>query len=140
MRIDIPDDKKLVHEMVIPVRWSDMDAMGHVNNANYFRYMEAARIEWLSSIDCRPNARGEGVVIVNAFCNFHRQFEYPANVLIKTYVGALGRTSFETWVTMEKAGQPGELYASGGATTVWVDAQAQKSVPLPGRLRQILSE
>ena len=39
MKIDIPDQKKLVFETHIAVRWGDMDAMGHVNNATYFRYM-----------------------------------------------------------------------------------------------------
>ena len=31
----------------MPIRWGDMDALGHVNNTVYFRYMEQARIEWL---------------------------------------------------------------------------------------------
>ncbi|MDB5730556.1 MAG: thioesterase superfamily protein, partial [Variovorax sp.] len=32
MKIDIPEHKKLVYEMSIPIRWGDMDAMGHLNN------------------------------------------------------------------------------------------------------------
>ena len=138
MKFEIPAIKKLVFEMTIPIRWGDMDAMGHVNNANYFRYMETARIDWLRSIGCQPDARGEGVVIVNAFCNFHRQFEYPADVLLRLYVSAPGRSSFDSWATMEKVGEPGVLYASGGATTVWVDFPAQKSAPMPDWLRQLL--
>ena len=49
MRIEIPEEKKLVHESIIPVRWGDMDALGHVNNAVYFRYIEQARVNWLDS-------------------------------------------------------------------------------------------
>lgn len=30
--------KKLVHTLRMPIRWGDMDAMGHVNNTNYFRF------------------------------------------------------------------------------------------------------
>jgi len=140
MRIDLPEQKKLVHEMTIPIRWGDMDAMGHVNNGAYFRYMEIARIDWLRSIGGQPNPRGEGVVIVNAFCNFLRQFEYPADVRIKTYVSQPGRSSFESWATMEKVSEPGVLYATGGATTVWVDFPTQKSAPLPPWLRQVVSD
>ena len=139
MRIDIPEQKKLVYEMTIPIRWGDMDAMGHINNTVYFRYMETARIDWLQSIGCQPDAQGEGVVIVNAFCNFHRQFEYPGDILIKTYVSDPGRSSFESWATMEKVGEPGVLYATGGATTVWVDFPKQKSAPLPDWLRQVVT-
>jgi acyl-CoA thioester hydrolase len=39
MKIDIPERKKLVLETRFPVRWGDMDAMGHVNNAVYFLYL-----------------------------------------------------------------------------------------------------
>ncbi len=73
MKLEIPEAKKLVFEMVIPVRWGDMDAMNHLNNAMYFRYLETVRIEWMNSIGCAPDASGEGPVIVNAFCNFYKQ-------------------------------------------------------------------
>ncbi len=36
-----------LYSQTINVRWSDMDAIGHVNNARYFTYMEQVRIEWL---------------------------------------------------------------------------------------------
>jgi acyl-CoA thioester hydrolase len=50
MKIEIPDKKKLVHEMQTAIRWSDMDAMGHLNNGRYFRYMETVRIDWMYAI------------------------------------------------------------------------------------------
>ena len=54
MRFDLPEDKKLTYEMVIPIRWGDMDAMGHVNNTIYFRYLEIIRIEWLHKAGGAP--------------------------------------------------------------------------------------
>jgi len=95
MRIEIPERKKLVHEMRFAVRWGEMDAMGHVNNTVYFRYLENARIAWMEAIGCHPDPRGEGLVIVNAFCNFYRQLEFPAEVLLKLYVSDPGRTTFD---------------------------------------------
>ena len=147
--------------MSIPIRWGDMDAMGHVNNASYFRYLETIRIDWMRSIGCifwgpnsphraadpRGEAHGvaaepvsdpdkhEGLVIVNAFCNFYKQLEYPGDVLLKMYASDPGISSFESWYTMERADNPGVLYAAGGATTVWVDYKAQESRPLPDWLR-----
>ena len=140
MKIDIPDQKKLVFETHIAVRWGDMDAMGHVNNATYFRYMETARIDWFRSIGCVPDAHGEGPVIVNAFCNFYRQFEYPDEVLLKMYVSDPGRTTFESWATMEKVAAPGVVCAAGGATTIWVNFPQQKAVGLPDWIRAIVSD
>lgn len=140
MKIHIPDQKKLVFETHIAVRWGDMDAMGHVNNATYFRYMETARIDWFRSIGCVPDAQGEGPVIVNAFCNFYRQFEYPDEVLLKMYVSDPGRTTFESWATMEKVAEPGVVCAAGGATTIWVNFPQQKAVGLPDWIRAIVSD
>jgi acyl-CoA thioester hydrolase len=82
MRIEIPDKKKWVYEKVSPIRWGDMDAMGHLNNGSYFRYLETARIDWFTQLGCSPLPTGGGPVIINAFCNFYKQLEYPGDVLI----------------------------------------------------------
>jgi acyl-CoA thioester hydrolase len=138
MRIDIPDEKKLVYEMVIPMRWGDMDAMGHVNNTLYFRYLEIVRIEWLYKLGGPPDPSGQGAVIVNAFCNFIRQLSYPGDVLARQFAANPGRTSFDTFTTLERTDEPGVLYATGGATTVWIDLPLQKSVALPDWLREAI--
>lgn len=139
MRFDIPEHKKRIHTMVIPIRWGDMDAMGHVNNTLYFRYMEIARLQWMFDSGVPANPQGEGPVIVNAFCNFIKQFEYPGEVLIHTYTGAVGHTSFDTYHVMSRTDDPDTVYANGGATVVWVDFPNQKSAPMPDRLRAQIS-
>jgi acyl-CoA thioester hydrolase len=139
MRFDIPEKKKLLLEMTIPIRWGDMDLMGHVNNTLYFRYFEILRIEWGRRHAARPNPRGEGVVIVNTFCNFHKQLEYPGDLLGRYFVGAVGRSSFDCYMTLERLDDPGVVYAAGGAKTVWVDFPKQKSAPLPDWLRALLA-
>ncbi len=131
MRIEIPERKKRVFEMIHPIRWGDMDAMGHVNNTVYFRYLESARIAWFDSIGCVPNPKGVGPVIVNAFCNFYKQLEYPGDIRVTMYASDPARTTFETWGTIERTDHPGVIYAAGGATTIWTDFAAQKAVPLP---------
>ena len=138
MRIDLPDKKRLVFEMTFPIRWGDMDAMGHVNNVTYFRYLETVRIEWMYSLGMMPNPRGEGIVIINAFCNFLIQLEYPGDVLAKMYVANAGRSSFDKFITLERTDQPGLIHASGGATTVWIDSVRKKSVPLPDAMRRLI--
>ena len=139
MRIEIPEVKKLVFEMRLPIRWGDMDAMNHVNNTSYFRYMETCRIDWMRSIGCQPDPQGEGPVIVNAFCNFYRQLQYPGDVLVRMFASSPGRSTFETWVTMARADQPDTIDAAGGATTIWVDFPAQKAKTLPDWLRAIVT-
>ena len=86
--MDVPEAPRIiVFEMEIPIRWGDMDAMGHVNNTVYFRYMEQARISWFEALGLQPDPLGEGPVIVNAACTFARQLEYPGTVLVRHYVG-----------------------------------------------------
>jgi acyl-CoA thioester hydrolase len=113
--------KKLVHTMRMPIRWGDMDAMGHVNNTVYFRYLEQARIEWFSEVECEPDPNGEGPVIINARCTFIKQLKYPGEIEISTYVGIPGRSSFETYHEIRRVDQPEILSAEGGAKVVWVD-------------------
>ena len=139
MRFEVPADKKLTHEMVIPIRWGDMDAMGHVNNTVYFRYFEVARLEWLQRVGAPPSPLGTGPVIVNAFCNFIRQVEFPGDLLARHYVTNPGRSSFDTYITLERTDQPGVLCAEGGAKTVWADSAKKKSAPLPDWLRQLVA-
>ncbi|TDM09448.1 MAG: thioesterase [Ideonella sp. MAG2] len=140
MRFELPRQKKLAFEMNIPIRWGDMDAMGHVNNTVYFRYFETVRVEWMHQMGGPPDPGGEGPVIVNAFCNFLKQLEYPGTVLARLYVANPGRSSFDTFITLERADQPGVVYAEGGATTVWMDFPSGKSAPMPDWLRALVSE
>ncbi|MGE0100424.1 MAG: acyl-CoA thioesterase [Hydrogenophaga sp.] len=134
MKFVLPEKKTQVFRMTIPIRWGDMDAMGHVNNTTYFRYLETIRIEWMRTIGSQPDPLGAGPVIVNAFCTFHQQLEYPGDVVATMYVSDVGRSSFESWCTLERADDPGTVYASGGATTVWVDFPKKKSTPLPASM------
>jgi acyl-CoA thioester hydrolase len=138
MRFEIPEAKKFVHQMHMPIRWGDMDAMGHVNNTLYFRYLEIIRIEWMHRAGGAPNPEGDGLVIVNAFCNFIKQLEYPGELLAKLYVANPGRSSFDSYSTLERTDQPGVIYAAGGATVVWTNFPQQKSIPLPAAMRALI--
>ncbi|UVW27342.1 thioesterase family protein [Massilia sp. H6] len=133
--------KQLVHTMTMPIRWGDMDAMGHVNNTVYFRYIETARIAWLEQVGALPDPSSEGPVIVSAHCSFLKQLTYPGQIEVTTWVGPPGRSSFEVSHEIRlvgPGGQAGALHAEGGAKVVWVEFRAEKSKPLPDRLRALL--
>jgi len=138
LRFTLPEQKKFVHEIVIPLRWGDMDAMGHINNTVYFRYFEIARLDWIFRVGGSTDLSGPGPVIVNAFCNFLRPLEFPGDVLVRQYVAHPGRSSFDTYLTLERTDMPGVIWAEGGARTVWTDYKARKSVPMPDWFRALL--
>jgi acyl-CoA thioester hydrolase len=60
-------------------------------------------------------------------------------VRMKMYVSDPGRTTFESWGTMERADQPGVIHAAGGATTIWVNFKSQKAATMPEWLRAVVS-
>jgi acyl-CoA thioester hydrolase len=130
--------RTLLHVMRIPVRWGDMDAMGHVNNTVYFRYAEQSRIEWLESLGYSLDAgREEAAVIVNASCTFLIPITYPATVEVRLYAGKPGRSSVPTYYEMRCVGDE-TLYAEGAAKIVWFDPATGKSIPLPDRIRTLV--
>jgi acyl-CoA thioester hydrolase len=137
MRLDIPEHKILVHELNLPIMWGDMDSLGHVNNTVYFRYMEQARVSWIDAITGSVGDEQEGPVIANAFFNFYRPVVFPGELLVKLYVAAPGRTSIDTFATIERADEPGSPYAAGGATLVWVSAVTGRSTALPPAIRAL---
>ena len=135
---DAPPDRH-VHTYAMPIRWGDMDAMGHVNNAVYFRYIESARIAWFDSLGFVADPRGTGPVVVNASCTFLRPLVYPGDIELRTFAGKPGRSSFETRVEIRIRGED-ILYAEGRAKVVWVDHAAGKSIPLPDAMRRLIEE
>ncbi len=139
MRFELPADKKLVHTLTLSLRWGDMDAMGHINNTLYFRYMEMCRLDWIFKLGVSTQLDGEGPVIVNAFCNFLRQLTFPGDVQVSMYVANAGRSSVDTYHTIERTDEPGLVWAEGGARMVWTDYAARRSAPMPDWFRAHLA-
>lgn len=126
--------------MRMPLRWGDMDAMGHVNNVMYFEYLQQARVEWLVSAGYAPDgANGVGPVVVHAHCSFLRQIRYPGDIEIRTAIGQVGRSSIETIQQIVRVDAPDVVCAEGGAKVVWANFVEERSVPIPDALRALLT-
>lgn len=132
---------KFVHELLIPIRWYDMDAFGHVNTSVYFTYFEQARISWWMELThAEFKMEDVGPVVVKASCTFHKSVIFPETLSVKVYAGPPGRSSYETFYQICSSKNPDLLYADGYAKIVWVDRKLERSVPLPEKLRTILME
>jgi acyl-CoA thioester hydrolase len=129
-------NKKLVHVEKIPIRWGDMDAMGHVNNTVYFRYMEQARISWFDALVPAAEAwKDTGIVIANASCNFKRALNYPGIVEVRVTIDPPGGSSVPTFYELM---MDNDLYADGAAVVVFIDMKSQKPVRIPEGIRSLL--
>jgi acyl-CoA thioester hydrolase len=79
-----------------PVRWGDMDVLGHVNNSNYFRYCEEGRVKFFTDSNIRA-ALGHvklGFVVAYIDCKFKFPVTYPDNLIIGTKVEKIGKDRF----------------------------------------------
>lgn len=128
----------------LPVRWSDMDELGHVNNAVYQTYFEQARIElfetWADEGQGWPGAPETGPVLVAVEAQFKKPVVYPATVVVRMTAGAPGRTSFPLDCELTVEGDEQTVYATARTTLVWIDRATGKPVPLPDALRRRLPE
>ena len=122
------------------VRWGDMDAMGHVNNAAYFTYCESARIAFFRSLgldDVSASSR-HGPAVVSATLDFRHQVHFPASLEVGTRVSKTGRTSFTLEYAIFRTGTD-EVVAQGSSVVVWVDYRAGASRPLPEEIKAAVS-
>lgn len=118
------------------VRWSDMDALGHVNNARYFTYFEQARVAYFERLaQAVPGRRPAfGTILVSTRCDFLRPLAYPEVVV----VGAKVREVRTTSLSMDYAifgGPDREVCAVGSAVIVVYDYEKKVKVPVPPDLR-----
>jgi acyl-CoA thioester hydrolase len=134
------EDRKLAHVERIPIRWGDMDAMGHVNNTVYFRYMEQTRISWFDNLlPHRDASKGTGIVVASTSCNFRRPMRYPGTVEVKLFTEAPGASSVTTYYELRVNDEP-QPYADGTAVVVFIDPHTKKPNRIPDAIRNLIKE
>jgi len=133
------EQKILVYQLSLPVRWADMDVNAHVNNTRYFTYFESARLAWFESVCARGQRNGQGAVVAHASCNYRRPIPYPETVRVNLYVGAPRRSSFTTYYDLFSASDESIKYGDGQAVMVWVDRASGKSLPIADYMRSVLA-
>jgi len=128
---------KLLFETEFPVRWGDMDSMGHVNNVMYFRYFEQARLDWYEQLGL-DNLTPERIkfVIVDNHAEYLKPVVYPMHVKVQMFGHSPGKSSF---ISSYELTVSDVIYTRGSAKVVWIDTVAQKSVPLPDDVRALVS-
>lgn len=131
---DLPGD--FGHRHRVEVRFADTDAMGHVNNAVYLAYVEAARLAWWAELTGEPierePGRAEGLILAEAEVAFRSPVFYGEAVLVESRATRIGRTSLalEHRLSAARAGGPARLVAVCRSTIVRYDYVAGRPVAL----------
>ncbi len=124
---------------VIPVRWGDMDADGHVNSTVFFRYFEEARMSWASSLGLAVKPPGVIPVVKNTACRFDAPIGYPCNLAVRIHCARLGNSSLSLGYTVVDAADPQISHAMGSSVWVWIASATGRPVAMPEVLRSACS-
>lgn len=123
------------HLTPITVRFRDIDAMGHVNNAVFFTYLETARVEYIRNVVLQTKSRNlpeAGVILAEISCQFKIPIFYGQAVEVGTRVAEMRNSSILIDQHIEADGQ---LAATARAVVVHYDYQTGKSVRIPDDMR-----
>lgn len=124
-------------ETVVQVRWSDMDAMGHVNNAAYLTYLETAREPWFGALGVDESYLRFAMRRIEVDYLSQLTFDDGA-VRVTIELDGVGTTSIRTRERMT-AESDGRLVVEAKAVIVRLDEAGTGSAPLPDALRDRLS-
>lgn len=133
----MPDDFRFHCE--VEVRFRDLDAMGHVNNAVYFTYFEVARTHYMRALGHRPPdeisfADLYPFIMLDVYCKYLAPAVLSQKLLVYLRTSRLGTKSyeFEYLITDLKDGRP---IAVGNSTQVYYDYRQEKTLPIPDDFR-----
>jgi acyl-CoA thioester hydrolase len=127
------------HKCQLQIRWADLDAFKHINNASYLIYMQEARADftWFARI-----ARGEepllaDMVVARAEVDFLSPIHQSGTTLdVEIYIEKISNSSF---VMVYEMSQGGTLRARGKTVQVGVDMETEKARRLRDIEREFLS-
>lgn len=125
--------------IAFPVAWGEMDALGHVNNVVYIRWLENGRVAYLAALGMEDFLEGSGVgpILASIQCRFKAPVVFPDTVTVATRVSALtdDRMTFHHRVLSESLGR---IVAEGEGVMVSYDYAAGRKAPLPQRIRDAI--
>ncbi len=133
----------MAYELPIRVYWEDTDAGGIVFYANYLKFFERARTEWLRSLGVGQQALREATggmfVVSETAVKYHRPARLDDELLVTARLQESGRASItiaqQAW---RKTGNAPELLCEGSIRIGWVSAASMKPERIPGSILEVL--
>ena len=125
-------------EWPIRVYYEDTDLQGVVYYANYFRYMERARTEWLSALGVERDTllaeEGKYFVVVDTYLKFLKPARFNEMLTATARLSEQTRASFRIEQQIYRDGLEGELLCDGWIKAAYVDANTQRALRIPDTL------
>lgn len=112
-----------------------MDTLCHVNNVQFFRYLESGRVGYIYEVLERSLEDTQTLVLADIRCRFIQQLEYPSTIEVASRVSRLGNASLDITNAIYRQGEA-QPVATAVAVGVWFDMSTQRSAAFPEALRQ----
>ena len=125
--------------VVVEVRFRDLDALGHVNNAVYLTYFEIARTHYWTQLFGIQSYDEFGFLVVRTECNYRSPAHFGEKLRVATGITALKNSSFVFDYEVTEMGS-GRLIADGKSVQVCFDAKEQRTIEIPAGLRKKVTE
>jgi acyl-CoA thioester hydrolase len=128
------------HTYLCPVRWFDLDAYQHVNNVQFLRFLEEARVDFLFTLAPREGTKTlkEGVVISRHEIDYKHPLQYrPAPVPVHIWVTEIRAASF---TLAYEVSDDDTLYARASSVLVPYDFVAERPRRITAEERGYLEE
>ncbi len=120
------------HRCAIQLRFKDIDALGHVNNANHFSYLEIARVQYFNEVVAFDNDwQKEGFLLAKVTIDYLQPIYLDDKVSVFTRCSRIGNKSFDLEYTIVKrVDNEYQLLATAMSVNVCFDFINQKSIPV----------
>lgn len=122
----------------ITTRWADNDQFGHVNNARFYEFFDAAVNQTLISWGYDPLTSPTIGLVVETSANFLGPISFPVALDIGVSVERLGSSSVVYRLGVFEANTETNAAAVGRFVQVWCDRHSRKSTMIPHQLRPLL--
>ena len=127
----MPDTASSPFQIEIEVIFRDVDAMGHVNNAVYFSYLETGRIKFMQQVG---QLRSGSIIVAEACCTYKSPAILGELLIVGLGVSRFGRKSFDLAYRLET--EAGRLVAIGKTVQVMYNYQTEETILIPAEFKE----
>jgi acyl-CoA thioester hydrolase len=99
MKTELPtitEIESFPYQLELRLDWSEQGLFGHINNVNYFKFTQSARLEILKSVGLTElfEQTKVGPTLGNTQCKFIKSLHYPDQIRIHSIIKSIGTSSF----------------------------------------------
>ena len=133
-------NKNSIFKLDVDVRFRDLDALGHVNNAVYFTYFEEGRKSFFDNLYPERDLYDFRFILAHIRCDFIKQATLKDRLALHMTVGNIGRKSFglNYELTDRKDGE--FVFAKAESIQVCYDYKSNETIRVSDELKQQLSK